>query len=440
MRSLLLPAVLVLTACASRVETPPVAADSPPTRVPPAADIPIPSRAYNATTDGFVVHEWGTLTAVVGSDGSTQPGLHHEEEDLPAFVADRMKQSNLASSVWPVHAKMETPVTYFYSPTPRTVTASVAFPTGVFTQWYPNVTRFAPGIAKFPDGALVDRTMQSLDLIPARCTSMWTFNNGLLDWGTVEILGGDASPAFPGPLGNTTWGFARNVAANAIRVGGQDEKFLFYRGLGNYNYPVRIGFEGDRLRLTTTESIAHAFVMNVTKDAAGFTEQDDLSAASAIPNANLNHNQFVATLKAKLAARLVDDGLYTDEALSMVDTWERSYFLTPGVRVLYLLPQARTDALIPLTIAPAPSVMKRTMVIRVEVMTPALEAELAGSLTQLAAGSTDARQNFLAHGRFAEPHLTRAVALTSSDAERAAGEALLTEIRKQRRWAPTAAE
>src|SRR4051812_19303097 len=33
---------------------------------------------------GFRVHEWGTNTIVVGSDGSMQRGLQHEEEDLPS--------------------------------------------------------------------------------------------------------------------------------------------------------------------------------------------------------------------------------------------------------------------------------------------------------------------------------------------------------------------
>ena len=37
---------------------------------------------FVASRDGFVVHEWGTLTSVIGSDGSLLPGLHHEEEDL----------------------------------------------------------------------------------------------------------------------------------------------------------------------------------------------------------------------------------------------------------------------------------------------------------------------------------------------------------------------
>jgi len=46
---------------------------------------------------GFIVREWGTDTIVVGSDGSLQRGLHHEEEDLPTFVYDRLKAAPLLS-------------------------------------------------------------------------------------------------------------------------------------------------------------------------------------------------------------------------------------------------------------------------------------------------------------------------------------------------------
>lgn len=41
---------------------------------------------------GVVVYEWGTDTIVVGSDGSQQLGLQHEEEDRPKFVHDRRKE------------------------------------------------------------------------------------------------------------------------------------------------------------------------------------------------------------------------------------------------------------------------------------------------------------------------------------------------------------
>src|SRR5262249_45371533 len=73
---------------------------------------------------GFVVHEWGTDTIVVGSDGSLQRGLHHEEEDLPSFVYDRVKAGALPGSS-SVEGEMETPVTYFYSGTPRSGNVTV---------------------------------------------------------------------------------------------------------------------------------------------------------------------------------------------------------------------------------------------------------------------------------------------------------------------------
>jgi hypothetical protein len=442
-RSLMLASVLVL-ACSAKVDETsksPASEEPPITRTPPAAEIDIPKSAYPG--HGFVVHEWGTLTSVVGSDGSTQPGLHHEEEDLPAFVADRMKQTELRGGAMTVDAKMETPVTYFYSDDARTVKARVGFPTGVFTQWYPFVQTMAPAVLKLADG-LHDRTMESAEVIPSACRPMWStpFQHGLLDWGNVEILKGDVE--LPGPLGKTTWGFARNVAANPIRVQGQGEKFLFYRGLGTYDYPLHVTVEGQSVRLTDSiaEPLRSVFLMNVTREGAGFTEVPDVSSmtTATIPGANLTHARFVAMLKAKLAVNLVNDGLFTDEALAMVDTWERSYFLTPGVRILYLLPQSKTDALIPLTIEPKPDVTKRTMVIRVEVMTPEQEKQLSGWLHDLAAGDANAKSKILSLGRFAEPHLTRVLGLITVPAERAAAEALLTEIRKKQRWAPTAAE
>ncbi|GAC1351563.1 MAG: hypothetical protein NVSMB1_05790 [Polyangiales bacterium] len=479
MRSLTHPlafsvASLLLTACGARVDGGPTQREpqvqpqpqpqpqpkEPPARTPADPKVDIAQRAYDAKNDGFVVHEWGTLTSVVGSDGSLQPGLHHEEEDLPAFVADRMKQvhADANSGVLAVNAKMETPVTYFYSPTARSVTARVYFPHGIFTQWYPFVKSMSPPVVRLLDGSLADRPLQTAAEIPPACRFEFSdapLANGLLDWASVDILPRETSVAFPGGLGNTTWGYARNTASNALKVGSQAEKFLFYRGLGNYDYPVKLGFarkEGASgwRALLGRGAQGSMFVMNVSAAGANFAEIDDVafgkgsSAAVDIPNPSLNHHDFVATLKAKLAARLVSDGLYTDEALAMVDTWERSYFLTPGVRVLYLLPESAIDALIPLEITPRPDVMKRTMVIRVELMTPDYEHKLQGWLTDLASAdaklSAQAKGNFLSLGRFAEPHLTRVASMATNAAEKAASDALLTEVRGKRRWAPTAAE
>ena len=411
----------------------------------------VPASSYDATKDGFVVHEWGTLTSVSGSDGAIVTGLHHEEEDLPAFVADRMAQAKVDPSVTvkPSNEKMETPVTYFYSATPRTVSAKVGFPNGIFTQWFPYVHAMSPSVFAMDDGSLVDRFTQDPATVPAKCQPYFEadYKNGLLDWARVDVLPRDQSVSLPSGIEKTTWGFARNTTANPVKIAGQFEKFLFYRGLGNFELPLTVSFDGDKAvfhNADPAKAMKGLFLMNVTDTAASFAELGDAPAggqvSGEVPAATLTHDAFVKSLKTKLAARLVGDGLYTDEAIAMVDTWEHSYFLTPGVRVLYLLPQSHTDRIIPLTIDPPPDVLARTMVIRVEIMTPSYEKQLGSWLHDLSVGTEGAKARFLGLGRFAEPHLGRAVALTTNAAEKKAGNLLLTEVRGQRKWAPAAAE
>ncbi len=418
------------------------------------SDQPLVGAKAWTPAQGFVVHEWGTLTSVVASDGTLLPGLHHEEEDLPGFVADRMAQAKTTPSaveVVPVDQKMETPVTYFYSAAQQEVVAKVDFPDGILTQWFPWVRAMSPPVYVWHGAPPVDAWLSASQSIPPSCASRFEgpFKGGSLDWGKFQVLGREDQPELAGPLGKTSWGFARNVASNTLAVGDQRERFLFYRGLGNFSLPLQATVAGNSARFvnpTGQGKVAAMFVMNVTAKSAGFTEVGALaggdSTAVEIPAAALTLNEFVQALRARLKAVLVADGLYEDEAEAMVDTWNRSYFLTPGIRAIYLLPQAVTDAVIPLHISPPPRVLKRTMVIRLELLTPAYEAQLQRWLTELAqpALALPARVKFLGLGRFAEPHLTRAVGLTKDAEELAAGQALLTQIHRQQRWAPTSAE
>lgn len=346
---------------------------------------------------GFVVHEWGTLTSVVASDGTLLAGLHHEEEDLPGFVADRMAQAQRTPDVI---QKMETPVTYFYSPTPRQVAVKVGFPQGIFTQWYPYVNQMAPPLAYNTQGGSALAMDPWLDLnlsVPCEANLSMGFHDGLLDWGTIDVLAADDASPLPGPLGDSTWGFARNTRSNPVAVhhpdGTQDtERFLFYRGLGNFALPLGASWDGAQVTFSDFGKLnvtyGGLFLMTVTADRASFVELGDLtvggSVTSAAPEATLDHATFVAQLKAALAARLVKDGLFGDEAQAMVDTWERGYFLTPGTRLLYLLPEPMIDSVIPLTLDPAPDTVHRTMVIRLELLSPSYEATLSQWLTALA--------------------------------------------------------
>ncbi len=400
--------------------------------------------------EGFVVHEWGTLTYVVGSDGSLVPGLHHEEEDLPPFVADRMAQARLTGTVL---TKMETPVTYFYAPAAMKVSAKVSFPRGLLTQWYPYAAKMLPAV--YQGSAVNDPWVNVLNCSADYPFAALSAADSYLDWGTFDILSPGDAAALAGPLGDTTWHFARNTASNVLAVpmpdgsGLQHEKFLFYRGLGNVELPLKTQLDPDGLTLRNAQAapLGALFLMEVGANGASFQALGALAGGAALrvsthaPAKPLS--AFVPALKDALRDALVADGLYADEAQAMVDTWERSYFLTPGVRLLYLLPQASTDAFLPLQLRPAPSALRRTMVIRLELLTPEQEQAHAGWVAQLAADPATAvvaQTRFRTLGRFAEPSLRRALALVGDGVGAKEGQALLTAIQATRRWQPSTVE
>lgn len=387
---------------------------------------------------GFVVHEWGTDTIVVGSDGSLQRGLHHEEEDLPGFVYDRLKAGTLEGST-SVAVKMETPVTYFYSDVPRSVNVAVGFPQGVFTQWYPAAMGFWPPIASpFSVTGNEEYTDPVFNLAfpfstPECNLKYGTVANGQLDWGSIELLArGAPSANLPeASLDSFTWSYARNVDSNAVRIANapgalvqaQDEKFLFYRGLGNFELPVKVSASANStitLNNAYAEGLSTAFVVRVGDGKGAFVAQEQGVGANSsltMPIPSLEGASDLGIFRDSLAdavTRALDQtGLYHDEALAMVDTWKRQWFGTPGIRVFYLIPQSWTEASIPLTISPAPDSIVRVMMIRVEVIPPEDEAVDVAHVQMLQDPATapTAEAHFAALGRFAEPRLRRALAI-----------------------------
>lgn len=387
---------------------------------------------------GFVVHEWGTDTIVVGADGSMQQGLHHEEEDLPEFVYDRIKAGTaLGATASPsVTIKMETPVTYFYSDTPLTVRASVSFPQGVLTQWYPGVSTFLPPIAapgsagqQLPLGYADPVLDPGFPFVGQQCRDKYSsVAGGLLDWGDVAVLarGSDVSGQLPAaPLDRFSWDYARDVASNPIALpSGETERFLFYRGLGNFDLPVTVtAAEHGQLTLENhfSEAMGAVFTMNVGAERGAFNEQprgvaagSRLSTEAPTLEGAPTLDEFDSQLGQAVTRALDATGLYHDEALAMVNTWKRQWFRTPGVRLLYVIPQRWTDSSIPLTIEPRPDTVLRVMLIRVEVITPEQEAADVAAVAKLDVSLAEGKAYFAALGRFQEPRLRRALALKYS--------------------------
>jgi hypothetical protein len=78
--------------------------------------------------------------------------------------------------------------------------------------------------------------------------------------------------------------------------------------------------------------------------------------------------EAIADLRASMKRSLVSAGLFDDEAAAMLDTWSDSYFKSPGLRALYLVPRAWTDYFLPLDIS-VPTTLTRVLVGRID-LTP----------------------------------------------------------------------
>src|SRR5436305_7117845 len=85
-------------------------------------------------------------------------------------------------------------------------------------------------------------------------------------------------------------------------------------------------------------------------------------------------------VRAALVDMLTEAGLYPKEARAMVETWRDSWF-EEGMRVLYLVPRATIDALLPLSITPAPQEIARVFVGRVELLSPEMRDTIGRAIT-----------------------------------------------------------
>jgi hypothetical protein len=115
------------------------------------------------------------------------------------------------------------------------------------------------------------------------------------------------------------------------------------------------------------------------------------------------------SLVTTLEQLLVSEGLFSDEAHAMLETWKSSWF-DDGSRVLYLVPRRFVDSVLPLVISPAPAQLVRVFVGRLELVTPATEEAV-----EAAFASHDAA-TLSRYGRFLEPILTT-MYKSASDAE-----------------------
>jgi hypothetical protein len=386
----------------------------------------------------LIVHEWGTFTSFSGSDGVNLEFRPLVSNDLPRFIMRPSSQPGelpvFTKSQFYARQRMETPVTYFYTDVPRTVNVRVDFPKGLLTEWYPVVKTYVSH---------------------SKATTNPVKGYSYLDWGSVRLtpqkqfadirVKGNKGQPIPASLppvdAKDHYGRARETDSAIVETvdkehGSHFEKFLFYRGLGNFELPIKLAALGnDRFEITNAgdEASGALLLTHIDNGLARFNKIDPVQAHSTIEVTLSETESTVDQLTEATVHELTSAGLYEKESLAMVNTWRSNWFGENGTRLLYLVPSKQTDKLLPLKIEPAPDEQVRVLVGRLETITPEDCKELGRKL--VGAGTIDkpsevwVKQELKSLGRFAEPAIQFAIDQTHDPKQVGRLKAILTNVR-----------
>ena len=388
-------------------------------------------------SDQLVVHEWGTFTSLQDEDGNAIGSINTDDEPVPSFVHrlayNIVLNSNTAVSriaskgIFACHPdatmRLETPVVYFHPPEgwkPRPVDVRVLFHGGWLTEYYPDALFRALGFTGSDPKQVYSNDPRIVNTQESGILGHITKETvGELSWKGLTLGDQGAGPSTE----EKVWLAPRGVNASPLgTAGGEHEKFLFYRGVGHVDSPLRVARNGDQLEVSDNprdpapanaqqDLRIHAAWLVEVKPGGGCAFRTlgalecGASTRATMP-AEFSESDFqsdnLSRLKSQMHSALVSEGLFADEADALLNTWDISYFKSPGMRFFYLCPRADVESILPLEVS-VPSRINRAMIGRIEMVTPdqrALLKKIATSVNILGANLPDRFPEYLELGRF----------------------------------------
>jgi hypothetical protein len=305
----------------------------------------------------LTVHEWGTFTSIAGPGGQALQWTPLEgPDDLPCFV-ERYSAQFKGTQAGTV--RMETPVLYFYSSEDTTVDVNVDFNSGAITEWYPHAA-VTPRQVTY---GMVDR--------PGFASHA--------SWNHVRVTP-RVEPVLPTEAGRSHYYLARETDSAPLAISAQQEKFLFYRGVGSFQPPI-IAWLTDAgtivIKSPREESLGDVILFENRGGKMTYLVRQITGVNTTLTPPVLANATTPPT--AELEKILIARGLFPREAKAMVDTWRDSWF-EEGARLFYLPSRAAIDAILPLQIAPQPASIARAFVGRVELITPRTEQDVTKAI------------------------------------------------------------
>ena len=313
------------------------------------------SSASAKEPDSFVVHEWGTFSTFSGSNGQNLK-FYPNQNDLPSFVYNRFRfvKGGLTDAL----VSLETPVLYFYSDRDRKVSVHVDFPKGVMTDWYPEASRPPSQQLRWDDFRVLAKETPKLAMErkPSRYFAARETDSSYIQ---------------------TTTGVDKK---------GENEKFIFYRGIGDVSLPFEVkalGHDAFSVKNTGKHAVPGHFLVNVRDGKVAFKSLGRLSPGTEEKVDLPAEASTAEKLGDAMTALLIEQGLFEKEAKAMVKTWKSDWFGENGTRVLYLVAESVTAEILPLKIDPKPDHLVRVLVGRHDILTPEREVEIDAIVKQL---------------------------------------------------------
>jgi hypothetical protein len=232
---------------------------------------------------------------------------------------------------------------------PMTFSIRVDFSKGRITEWYPKASSVQPLLNE----------------------------DGWIEWNRVQVS--KSIEPLPKEGSASHYYAARLTNAWPLASDGENEKLLFYRGLGFFDLDLKPVIETDEVRIRNDgiDTIPVAILFDNHSGKTGYQIVRNLRDPLSIRLSDLTGT--TESLRQRLQQELTEAGLYPDEAHAMLETWRDSWF-DEGTRVIYILPRANVDTLLPLSIQPAPTQLSRVFVGRMELLSPWMKDEITSAL------------------------------------------------------------
>ena len=346
----------------------------------------------------LIVHEWGTITTRHAPDGTPEGRLNRisPSEVLPEFVhhyeppsTQNIPQNALIKTPFTpgrpdVTMRLETPVIYFYPAAGSELPpfdVSVRFRGGIVNEFYP------VGEAS----VAVDLNRVASKMQAGLINSRW--DGDVLDnyvVGSLRWAGLLLKNSVPAPhTSSHVWLAPRQVKSTGVLApSGEGEQYLFYRGVAHLDalFQTELGNTDVRLRApqrllwmsAPAMTVENVWLVDIRPNGtAAFRQQKGIRIAKSAASQDVVRVSLfgdgeyardgLGRLRSSMKEALIAGGLFEDEAEAMLETWEDSYFRTPGLRLFYLVPREWVNYFLPLQVS-VPHELTRVLVGRIDLL------------------------------------------------------------------------